>query len=246
MNQKDKPSAATETAYLDESAFQYDEKRFLTEAGKALDAVEQRLLLKTLSQLSPGSQVLDVGCGTGRFLVSACKQGFECSALDASPDMLTIAKSKVKEDFPGTNFYLADAADIPVGDSAFDLVYSIRMINQTASVEHALRIVSEMFRVVKPGGSVLVEFVNHYRPRSRTKSQSEMDVYIKPADVIRVAKLSGAKLHNVRGAFFFGMTAQHRVPSRLRPVLNLAERVMTSLLPKMCARCYIQFDKPSV
>lgn len=52
---------------------------------------------------SPKS-VLDIGCGTGSFVVELCKKGLKCSGLDASPEMISVAKKKSKD----ADFFVGD------------------------------------------------------------------------------------------------------------------------------------------
>lgn len=232
------------TAYLDKAAFSYDEKRFRTAGGRSIDRIEKRELEVALKKLNKDARVFDVGCGTGRFLLCACRKGFRCSALDASPDMVDEAK-RVTEDFPDVDFYVSDAASIPLEDNTFDLTFSIRLLNQTGTDQQALAIVSEMLRVTKPGGLILVEFVNYFRPRFRQKPAEKRDVYLKPKQVIEAARHASGQPVSIRGAFFFGMTAQHYVPSLFRPLLSFIDKTFCVVVPRLSARCYILFTKPS-
>jgi SAM-dependent methyltransferase len=45
---------------------------------------------------SAGSPVLELGCGTGRILIPTAEAGVEVVGLDASPDMLAIARNKLE------------------------------------------------------------------------------------------------------------------------------------------------------
>lgn len=238
-----KNTTPVKTAYLDGAAHDYDQKRFTTVGGRAIDSVEQAVLSSVLEKQDKSSRILDVGCGTGRFLLAVCEKGFSCEALDASPDMLEEAQKKIGEKYPETNFHLGDAANLPFENSAFDFVYSIRLLNQTGSATHALKVVEEMVRVAKPGSEILVEFVNYFRPRSASKSETIKNVYLKPNDVIGAGSKAGGAVTSVQGIFFLGMTAQHHTPEFFRPVLNSIERLLCAIFPRLCARCYILFEK---
>ena len=240
MTRKQAPAAST--AYLDKTAYSYDEKRFRSAGGRSIDRIEKRQLASVFERLNGDEQVFEVGCGTGRFLLFACQSGFRCTALDASPDMVDQARH-ITEEFSDVEFYVANAASIPVGDNSFDLTFSIRLLNQTGTEEQALAIVSEMFRVTKPGGMVLVEFVNYFRPGSRRKPLGMRDVRLRPKQVIETARSASGEILSISGAFFFGMTAQHYVPSPLRPLLNFLDFSLCAIAPRLCARCYILFFK---
>lgn len=155
--------------------------------------------------------------------------------------MIEQAGNKIYAESPDTRLHVGEAAHLPQPDDSFDLVYGIRLLNQTASIEYALETVREMLRVTKPGGVMLAEFVNHYRPRR--KSVRKTTVYLKPAQVIQAAKSAGGAPVRIHGAFFFGMTAQHRVPNPLRPTLTALDAIVCKLAPRLSARCYVQFIK---
>lgn len=64
--------------------------------------------------------VLDIGCGTGSFVVELCKKGLRCSGLDASQEMISVARKKSKD----VNFFTGDMADFLLKDKV-DLVTAI-------------------------------------------------------------------------------------------------------------------------
>lgn len=106
-----------------------------------------KLLLDWFGDLS-GKSVLDVGCGKGRF-ARILKERYplaDVHGLDISPAMLKC----VPEDIH-TEAGLMTA--LPYADQRFDCVYA------TESLEHAVetgRAVSEMCRVLKPGGKLVI------------------------------------------------------------------------------------------
>ncbi len=51
-------------------------------------------LLAELAHLSPGSQVLDIGGGTGNYAVAMAGRGYDVSVLDRSTEMLAVAAGK--------------------------------------------------------------------------------------------------------------------------------------------------------
>lgn len=244
MSSESKKSTV-ETAYLDNAALQYDRKRFSTKSGLLIDAIEQKVFSDYLSGILVSAKVLELGCGTGRFLEKACEYGFRCEALDASPDMVEQARNRVSPEYPETVFYTSDAANIPVSNDVYDAVYCIRLLNQVGSSQQALAIVREMFRVAKPGGKVLIEFVNFYRLRGRKKSGLN-DVYMKASEINELALQVGGNRSGIRGAFFFGMSAYHWAPDILLPFLKLVDDGLCMLAPGLCARCYLEFTVSSL
>ena len=124
--------------------------RLLTGALGPSMADERRMAVEMLD-IAPGATVLDVACGPGNFtraFAAAAGDGLVVG-LDASRTMLAQA---VRERGPGTIAYVrGDAADLPFRDGAFDAVCCFAALYL---IEHPLRAVAEMARVLAPGGRI--------------------------------------------------------------------------------------------
>jgi ubiquinone/menaquinone biosynthesis C-methylase UbiE len=238
-SQQQKGHSASQS-YRGETARAYDRRRFTSSAGKAIQDVEMELFQSELRAVATGSQVLEVGCGTGRFLLTAAESGMRCHGVDLSPDMLAEAKAKLGSRGLMAELHECSGQALPLRDRQFDFVYSIRATNQMISRQNALDAIYEMTRVCRPGGRLLVEFVNACR---RPLGRGRRDVYLWPSDVAEAAEQGGARMLRLRGAFFFGMTAIHRVPTIFRPVLITLDGLLSRLVPALCARCYATFEK---
>lgn len=80
-------SREDELQFWCEHAAAYDER-----CGSEPHSMESWAVLQGL--IPPGSSVLDVGCGTGRFAIPLARLGCRVTGIDQSPDMLAIARSK--------------------------------------------------------------------------------------------------------------------------------------------------------
>lgn len=105
--------------------------------------------------------VLDIAGGTGdvTFTVARTKHPRHIQCTDLVPEMLDVARMHVDEgDGAGVpiDFQVVDAQDIPYADESYDVItmaYGIR------NMPDRPRTLSEMFRVLRPGGSlVCLEF----------------------------------------------------------------------------------------
>lgn len=108
----------------------------------------------TLLQLTPGSRVLDVCTGTGDLagrLSRIVGPGGQVDGLDFSEEMLAVARTRFA-DLSNTCFTQGDATALPYEDNAFDgAIISFGLRN----VVDIPRTLSEMARVVRPGGWVV-------------------------------------------------------------------------------------------
>ncbi len=119
--------------------------------------------------LSEGALVLDVGCGTGRWLRRYKQLNFCAVGLDATQDMLRRALAGGS----GLAVVAAQAQRLPFPDSAFDLVSDVTVVQHIASLEQDV-VLQEMVRVLKPGGHLLlIELIKgeapHIFPRNPRK-----------------------------------------------------------------------------
>lgn len=116
----------------------------------------KRRLVK-LAAARPGTQALDLCCGTGDVAFALAKQGAEVTGLDFSEPMLFVARNRA-EKTPKSNtqtprFAHGDAQQIPFPDKSFDIVTVSYGLRNLTSWEQGL---AEMWRVAKPGGRLLV------------------------------------------------------------------------------------------
>ena len=100
------------------------------------------------SRVSSASQVLEVGCGTGNYIVAIQESaGCVCRGIDPSEQMLAKARGRSQQ----VRFYLGQAEKLTFPNDTFDLVFSVDVIHH---VEDRAAYYREAFRVLKPGGIV--------------------------------------------------------------------------------------------
>lgn len=116
-----------------------------------MNAPLQAIGLK-MHAVEPDAVVLDVGCGTGSYLARYLEVGCRTFGIDASPAMLEQAKRRLAG---RADLRLGDATRLPYDDDSFDLVLATMFLHELdpPAREPAL---SEMARVIKPDGRVLV------------------------------------------------------------------------------------------
>ncbi len=110
------------------------------------------------ARLKAGEAVLDVGCGTGDLTLRAARRvGAEgrAAGIDASPDMVKIARRKAARKGRDVDFRVAPIEDLPFADGEFDAALSSLMIHHLPD-DLKLRGLVEVRRVLKPGGRLVV------------------------------------------------------------------------------------------
>ena len=99
-----------------------------------------------------GGPVLELGCGTGRVLLSIAREGFSCTGLDSSGEMLEEFRRKN----PPANLRLVrgSMSDFDLGAERFALIFSaFRSFQHLLTVEDQLGCLRAVRRHLAPGGS---------------------------------------------------------------------------------------------
>jgi SAM-dependent methyltransferase len=99
--------------------------------------------------MKAGMSYLDVGCGAGLAAQLAAERGAQVSGLDASENLLEIARTRVADG----DFQVGELESLPFQDGAFDLVTGFNSFQYAANPGAAL---AEAKRVAKPGALVVV------------------------------------------------------------------------------------------
>lgn len=116
--------------------------------------VRERMVDKL--ELRADSKVLEIGCGTGRGAVHLARRLGSNGKLylqEISPQLLTIAVKKLKAQSIAAEFSLANGSYLPFPDNFFDAAHHFGGINTFSDIPRCL---SELARVVKPGGKVVI------------------------------------------------------------------------------------------
>jgi SAM-dependent methyltransferase len=188
--------------YYDALAKTYDESRFGNSYGRYVDALERGLVGEWLRPFEPAT-VVDLGCGTGRFL------NFAATGVDGSAEMLDEASRK----HHGRRLVQADLAATGLESQSFDaaICFHVLMHLDEASIASVF---GEAARVVRPRGRFVFDVPSRARRKlgRRAPTGWHGDTSASLADVRRLAG-SEWRLVGWSGIVFFPV---HRVPSGLR------------------------------
>lgn len=137
--------------YYEKLAPDYDRSRFHNSYGRYIDSQEREILSRWLGR-SQTQSVLDLACGTGRFLE------FATAGLDLSAGMIEVAKTK----YPDKALIQASASQIPFDAETFDAIFSLHFFMHL-SQDKIQTIVTECYRVLRPNGVLIFDIPSALR-----------------------------------------------------------------------------------
>jgi len=112
-----------------------------------------------LDHVTRGDAVLDLGCGEGAFTAALAEAG----ARPVGVDVAEAALERARELHPDLDFRRAGPGEpLPLDDAAVDVVWASEVL---AFVPDTARVLSEVRRVLRPEGALLVTTPNHGRCR---------------------------------------------------------------------------------
>jgi SAM-dependent methyltransferase len=202
--------------------------------------------------LRPGTRFLDVGVGSGALAVPAARQGADVVAVDLAPAMIDRLNARVRDEaLPNLDGRVMDGEHLEFPDETFDVSASLNGVSLFPDVDAGL---TEMVRVTKPGGLVVVscfgggvhraEFVSFFMSAVQTAVPGVSPPLDPPPLPSQLAvpgklceKLRGAGLHDVQvestswdahvGSathYWDAVTSSNPIPARLIAGLTAEQR----------------------
>ena len=111
-------------------ADRFDAMRFSGPIGTLLAETQERVLAEFLGPVD-GRRILDVGTGTGRAALALARRGARVTGIDASQEMLRVAKGRAVEESLSADFEVGDAHRLAFPDRAFVAAVSLRVLMHT-------------------------------------------------------------------------------------------------------------------
>ncbi|MDK2771682.1 MAG: class I SAM-dependent methyltransferase [Flavobacterium sp.] len=111
------------------------------------NAIQQKV--KLIGKFSQKGQLLDIGAGTGDFLVAAKNEGWQTLGIEPNNNAKTLAENK------GVNF--ADQLEV-ISDDSFDVITMWHVLEHVRNLDYQL---DQLKRICKPGGIVIIAVPNY-------------------------------------------------------------------------------------
>jgi ubiquinone/menaquinone biosynthesis C-methylase UbiE len=121
----------------------FEERRFGGPIGQLIAAEQARVLANMIGRIHERT-ILDVGTGTGRAALMLARGGARVTAIDASEQMLEVARERAAEQMLKVHFLRGDAHTLEFKDRSFDVVVCLRVLMHAPEWRRAL---AELCRV---------------------------------------------------------------------------------------------------
>lgn len=138
----------TQVKFFSEHTEMYESEVVHSRFYEAFDEVTVgRWIARTIT---PGTRVVEVGCGTGRQTLPLVRAGAKVVAVDLSENMLRLARRKVRAERPEAqaDFVAATAENLPLRDEAFDAAVIFGSLHHFTDPRTALL---QIASAMKPG-----------------------------------------------------------------------------------------------
>ena len=123
----------------------FEDRRFGGPIGELVAGTQARVLTAMVGEIHD-RRIIDVGTGTGRAARLLARQGADVTAIDASDEMLAVARRRAADDHLNIKFARGDAHAIEFPDRAFDVAVCLRVLMHAPDWRQCL---SELCRVTE-------------------------------------------------------------------------------------------------
>ncbi|MDZ4994765.1 methyltransferase domain-containing protein [Clostridium perfringens] len=107
-------------------------------------------------------KILDIGSGPGRYSIELLKRGYDVTLMDISNKSIDMAKKNIESlGLKADNYICGDALYLDfLDDNSYDGVLLMGPMYHVQSKEDRIRILENCKRVLKPGGVILITYIN--------------------------------------------------------------------------------------
>jgi SAM-dependent methyltransferase/uncharacterized protein YbaR (Trm112 family) len=188
---------------------------------------------------------LDLGCNWGRWCIAAAQRGYRVVGIDPSLGAIMAAKRVSEALGLSIRYLVADARYLPFPSGSLDNVFSYSVL-QHLSRENVASVLSEVGRVLKPGGTGLIQMPTpfglrcmYHQAKRRFREARDFEVRYWSIPALKRAFTSTIGRTEISVDCYFGIGLQKAdsrfMPLKLKFVLTASEalRAASSFVPAL-------------
>ncbi|MHB8108964.1 MAG: class I SAM-dependent methyltransferase [Syntrophorhabdaceae bacterium] len=143
--------------FHDADAAGYRDRRYRDDTCEGIAYVTRKEIILGMAPVKPG-KLLDIGCGPGILTRDLVQKGHDVYNADLSMEMIRTARKTAGSSYNGhLSFIVGDASLIPFSAGKMDVVLSIGLM---CYIKNHSGVLSEIYRVLKPGGFAIIQINN--------------------------------------------------------------------------------------
>ena len=214
---------------------------YKTPLGKYIDETERSAILKFLKPCK-GDRILDVGTGTGIYLLEAVRSGAHVIGIDISVNMLNVLGEKIRNEktYSQVDLLVADAENLPFRSNLFDKIICNTVLEFILDSVQALK---EFNRVILLDGKVVIGVLTStslWALRRRMNNLIVEDIWSKAhffslRTLKKISKRAGFIVEKNRWSVF----APPNCPIKLLPMYRWLEDKLNSLPIIKCLGAFL-------
>ena len=209
--------------FYENFAGEFDSKMNMYDTLKRIDVIFNELLTEDIN----GKLLLDAGCGTGWFSQRAFERGAIVTSMDLGDNLLNETAKKCN-----SKRVIGSVLEIPFENNSFDIIISSEVIEH---VPNPLVAIKEMYRVLKPGGTLILTtpnkiwyfaiwIANTFKLRPYQGLENWSWYYSLKNDITRI----GFNIIDSKGTHLFPF-----IHKSFYPILNITQKFSSILAPVM-------------
>lgn len=140
-----------------------EQEKFYNDWVKKLP-IARKVAQDFLNRVGPlkDKKVIDMGSGNGFYSIAFAEQGAKVTAVEVEQELHDISKENFKAHNIAVEALMYDGVKLPLEDDSIDYAISFSVLEH---VDDAKVFLTEILRVIKPGGKFFLAFPNKYWPR---------------------------------------------------------------------------------
>ena len=239
------------TAYADPAmARSFDSKRFSGPIGEMIAGTQARVLANFVGRIHD-RPILDVGTGTGRAALLFSRGGAIVTAIDASEEMLAIARKRAAEQGAAIKFMVGDVHALDFPDRSFDVAVALRVLMHSPKwrlgINELCRVADRLVIIDYPSRSSIALFQSLWRRMiHRLGVKTEPYRVFSHAQIVDALGRAGFRVRSVHRQFvlpiaFHKLLRSRRMTVRIEHFLDLTGllKLFGSPVTLVAERCVI-------
>jgi len=195
-----------------------------------------------------GKTFLELGCNWGRWCIAAARKGYAVVGIDPSLGAILAARRVAEQLGLPIKYLVADARYLPFKQTSFDTIFSYSVL-QHLSKDNVKHVLAEVARVLKPGGTSLIQMPNllgirclWHQAKRRFRKARGFEVRYWSLPELKKTFVDKIGETTISVDCYFGLGLQKAdtdlMPPELKLIMNLSE-VLRSISHKLSILKYV-------